>query len=76
MTSAPKRRLHRRLLLITALGLVIALVGVGAITTNTLGAGHLFDRAVAKVDRFLAGPVPDRSAPDTVLVTDPPEDAR
>jgi hypothetical protein len=74
MTSAPKRRLHRRLLLITALGLVIALVGVGAVTTNTLGAGHLFDRVVAKVDRVLAGPVPDRSAPDTVLVTDPPED--
>jgi len=75
MTSAPKRRLHRRLLLITALGLAIALVGVGAIATDTLGAGHLFDRAVAKVDRVLAGPVPDRSAPDTVLVTDPPEDA-
>jgi hypothetical protein len=75
MTSAPTRRLHRRLLLITALGLVIALVGVGAIATDTLGAGHLFDRAVAKVDRVLAGPVPDRSAPDTVLVTDPPEDA-
>src|SRR6186997_941505 len=74
MTSAPKRRLHRRLLLITALGLVIALVGVGAIATNTLGAGHLFDRAVAKVDRLLAGPVPDRSAPDTVLETEPPED--
>jgi len=75
MTSAPKRRLHRRLLLITLLGLVIALVGIGAIATDALGAGHLFDRAVAKLDRVLAGPVPDRSAPDTVLVTDPPENA-
>ena len=75
MTSAPKRRLHRRLLLITTLGLVLALVGVGAIATNALGAGHLFDRAVAKVDRFLAGPVPDRSAPpDTVVASAPPED--
>ena len=75
MTSAPQRRLHRRLLLITALGLVIALVGVGAIATDALGAGHLFDRAVAKVDRFLAGPVPDRSSqPDTVVTSPPPED--
>ncbi len=74
MTSAPKRRLHRRLLLITALGLVIALVGVGAVATDTLGAGNLYDRAVAKIDRFLAGPVPDRSAPDTVVASTPPED--
>jgi hypothetical protein len=74
MTSAPNRRLHRRLLLVTALGLVIAIVGAGAIATDTLGAGHLFDRVVAKVDRILAGPVPDRSAPDTVLETEPPED--
>jgi hypothetical protein len=75
MTSAPRRkRTHRRLLVITALGLVLAIVGVGAIATDTLGAGNLFDRAIAKVDRFLAGPVPDRAAPDTVLVSEPPED--
>jgi len=48
--------------------MVTAIVGVAAIQTDTLGAGHLFDRAVARVDRFLAGPVPDRSAPVTVLV--------
>jgi hypothetical protein len=57
--------------------LAAVLVGVAAISTDTLGAGRLFDRAIAKVDRFLAGPVPDRAAPDTVLVTDPrgePED--
>jgi len=53
---------------VVVLALVIAVVGVAAITTNTLGAGHLFDRAVAKVDRLLAGPVPDRSAPVTVVV--------
>jgi hypothetical protein len=50
------------------------LVGVAAISTNTLGAGRLFDRAVAKVDRILAGPVPDRSAPVTVVVSDDPGD--
>ena len=79
MTSAPRRkRSHRRLLAVTALGLmlvlVLAIVGVGAIATNTFGAANLFDRAVAKVDRFLAGPVPDRAAPDTVLDSAPPED--
>jgi hypothetical protein len=75
MTTAPRRRRsHRRLLAVLALGLVIAVVGVGAIATDTLGAGNLFDRAIAKVDRFLAGPVPDRAAPDTVLVTEPPDD--
>ena len=44
-------------------------------TTDTLGAGNLFDRAVARVDRFLAGPVPDRRGAGTVLVTEPEEDA-
>jgi hypothetical protein len=28
---------------------------------------------MAKVDRFLAGPVPDRPGPEAVLVTDPPD---
>ena len=75
MTTAPRpRRSHRRLLAVVALGLVVAIVGVGAIATDTLGAADLFDRAIARVDRFLAGPVPDRAAPDTVLVSAPPED--
>ena len=72
MTVTPRpHRSRRRLLLVVALGLAVAFVGIGAIATDTLGAGHLFDRAVAKVDRFLAGPVPERSAPVTVLVADP-----
>ena len=70
MTVTPRRRRHTRRLLVglVALALVTAIVGVAAIRTDTFGAGHLFDRAVAKVDRFLAGPVPDRSAQVTVLV--------
>lgn len=61
----------------TALLLVIAFVvgvvaGSTAIATDTLGAGDLFDRVVAKVDRFLAGPVPDRPTAGTVKVTLPP----
>jgi hypothetical protein len=51
---------------VVVLAFVTAFVGIAAIRTNALGAGHLYDRAVAKLDRFLAGPVPDRSAPVTV----------
>ena len=58
-------------MLAVALVLALACVAGLAVSTDTLGAGRLFDRAVAKVDRFLAGPVPDRSAPATVLVTTP-----
>lgn len=59
--------------------LVLAVVagtiaGSLAVATDTLGAGHLFDRVVAKVDRFLAGPVPDRAAPGTVLVAAPSDE--
>jgi hypothetical protein len=77
MTPAKRRRPGRRTV---ATLLVIALVAGGvvgstAVATNTLGAGNLFDRVVAKVDRFLAGPVPERSAPVTILETDPPDEA-
>jgi hypothetical protein len=70
------RRRRRRIVILLALALVVgSLAGSMAIATDTLGAGHLFDRVVAKVDRFLAGPVPDRPAPSTVLVTDPPDES-
>jgi hypothetical protein len=75
MTKAPRRRRSRRpFIALAALGLAAVLVGVAAIQTDTLGAGHLFDRAVARVDRFLAGPVPDRSAPVTEVASDDPSD--
>jgi hypothetical protein len=78
MTDRPtSRRPSRRrwLLGLGALGLAVGLLGVAAIATDTLGAANLFDRAVAKVDRLLAGPVPERSAPATIIVTDPPDAA-
>jgi hypothetical protein len=37
-----------------------AVIGAFAVSTDTLGAGHLFERAMARIDRFIAGPVPDR----------------
>ena len=49
-------------------------LNVAAMSTDMLGTGRLFDRVVAKVDRFISGPIPERSAPVTVLVTDPPEE--
>src|SRR3954451_15936053 len=73
--APPPRRRFPPLLPVPAIGTALAGVCARALATDAFGAAHLFDRAVAKVDRFLAGPVPDRSAPDTVLVTAPPEDS-
>jgi hypothetical protein len=47
-------------------------LGSAAIATNTLGAGRLYERFLDKLDRFLAGPPPDRPTLDTVEVTDDP----
>jgi len=74
--AVTSRRRPRRRTVAIALVLVILLAAVAvstAIATDTLGAGNLWERAVAKVDRFLAGPVPDRPAPGTILVADPGE---
>ena len=73
MTSSSRRRRLRPILVaLVAVMVTGALIGTVAISNDVLGSGKLFDRVAAKVDRLLAGPVPDRSAPDTVLVTDPP----
>ncbi|MFL5673996.1 MAG: hypothetical protein ACJ779_03230, partial [Chloroflexota bacterium] len=71
-TATPRRRRRARgaALAVAVLALVTALIGVAAIQNDTFGAGRLFDRVTAKVDRFLAGPVPERSAPVTVVVPD------
>jgi hypothetical protein len=61
----------RIVLVILAVVLVGSAGGVAAIATDTFGAGHLFERLLAKVDRFLAGPVPDRPTLATVTVDDP-----
>lgn len=43
-----------------------------AIATDTLGAGERWEAVLARVDRFLDGPVPDRETRGTVRVTEPP----
>lgn len=57
-----------------ALVLVLAVVAIGtlAVATDTADAGERWQSVLARVDRFLAGPVPDRPVPSTVLVTEPP----
>jgi hypothetical protein len=43
-----------------------------AIATDTFGAGVMWMRVVNRVERFMAGPVPDRPTIATVRVTEPP----
>jgi hypothetical protein len=51
--------------------LVAALLSVGAVWTNVLGVGVRFQHLEARVERLIAGPVPDRATLPTVEVTDP-----
>jgi hypothetical protein len=67
-----QRRLLTPLRLVVFALLAGAAVGVFAISTDAFGAGHLFERAVDRIDRFISGPVPDRDTDGTVLVTPPP----
>jgi hypothetical protein len=71
MFSRPPRRTQA----ITGAAIVVLLamaVGASAVAVNAFGAGDRFDRLLAKIDRFVSGPPPDRGA-TTVLVTEPPE---
>ena len=75
--SLSRNRSPRRSSLRLAVEVVILVVSVGglAVATDALGAGQLFDRAVAKIDRLMRGPVPDRATIETVLVTPRPTGA-
>jgi hypothetical protein len=68
----PSRRSRKKtaLLGLLVLALLGGALGSAAIATNALGAGRLYERFVAKVDRFLVGPPPaDRATVETVVVT-------
>jgi hypothetical protein len=80
VTYSPRRRRRppprrRRSLAATGVLLLVILafgaVGFGTVATNAFGAGDLFDRLVAKVDRVF-NPVPERSTRPTVEITAPP----
>ncbi|HEX5148816.1 MAG TPA: hypothetical protein VFW02_07030 [Candidatus Limnocylindrales bacterium] len=73
MSLARRRRGRLPLLRIALIAIVAgALIGVFAVSTDAFGAGNLFERAVARIDRFIAGPVPDRPSDGTILVTPAP----
>ena len=73
MSLASRRRGRLSLLRIALVAIVAgAVIGVFAVSTDAFGAGHLFERAVARIDRFIAGPVPDRPTDGTILVTPAP----
>jgi hypothetical protein len=52
--------------------LALGVVGTTAIWTDALGAGDRWQHLLDRVDRFLAGPVPDRSSVPTVVITPQP----
>ena len=70
MTPTRRRRVPWRLLI--AVLLVCGALGFGAIATNAVGMGDRFEGLVARVERFIAGPVPVRATRPTVEVTPQP----
>ncbi len=70
----PRRpRPGRRLILLGGVfGFALVLLGGLAVAGNVFGAGDRFERLVARVERFLAGPPPDRATLPTIVVTPPP----
>jgi hypothetical protein len=70
--SRGRSRKKTALIAILVLGLGGGVLGGAAIATNALGSGVLYQRAVAKIDRFLAGPPPDRPIDPEELVTPEP----
>ena len=47
-------------------------LGLAGVSTNAFGLGTLYQRALSKVERILAGPPPDRATLPTVTVTPKP----
>src|SRR5207245_1333848 len=47
-------------------------LGVGGVATNAFGLGALYERAISKIERILAGPPPDRPTLPTLTVTPKP----
>ena len=76
MTRPDRARPRRQRLVLGAVvvSLVAATLGTAAIATDAFGAGDRWESLVGRVERFIAGPVPDRATRATVRVTDPPVD--
>ncbi len=71
-TRAPRRRLRRFAVGAVLLAIVGGTLGTLLVATDTFGAGERWQSVLNRVDRLLAGPVPDRPTVGTVRVTEPP----
>lgn len=75
MTRSTRRARRFRRYVVGAV--LVAFVGASlttlAIATDTFGAGERWISLMARVERLMAGPVPDRATLKTVRVTEPPE---
>jgi hypothetical protein len=69
---ASRHRLRRFVVGVVLLAVVGGTLGTFAVVTDTFGAGESWQSVLNRVDRFLAGPVPDRPTVGTVRVTEPP----
>ena len=71
---APRaRRLRRFVVGVVLLAIIGGTLGTFLVVTDTFGAGERWQSVLDRVDRFLAGPVPDRPTLGTVRITEPPE---
>jgi hypothetical protein len=71
-TRRAPSRLRRFLVGVVGIAFVGATLTTLAVATDTFGAGEMWLRVVNRVERFMAGPVPDRPTIATVKVTEPP----
>ena len=71
-TRARRHRLRRFVVGVVLLAVVGGTLGTFLVATDTFGAGERWQSVLNRLDRFLAGPVPDRPTVGTVRVTEPP----
>jgi len=65
-------RLRRFVVGVVLVAVVGGTLGTFVVATDTFGAGERWQSVLNRVDRFLAGPVPDRPTLGTVRITEPP----
>ncbi|MBA2300005.1 MAG: hypothetical protein H0W22_04445 [Chloroflexi bacterium] len=68
----PRHRLRRFVVGAVLLAVIGGTLGTFLVATDTFGAGERWESVLSRVDRFLAGPVPDRPTLQTVRITEPP----
>ena len=70
--SEHRRRRRRALAVVGVTVVAVAVMGSLLVATDTFGAGDRFDRLLARIDRAISGPPPDRPGTGTVRVTPRP----